>query len=223
MLDENGKFLLLNEKAASELGGKPVDFIGKTLFEVFSKELAEEYLNSNRELIQSGISRSYQRTFDLPIGRKTYWIVEQPIKDIDEKYYSLLRIATDITEKIESEELLKEAEHRYRTTFEQSPDGIIILDPENFRTIEFNNVVCEILGYTREEFEKLQINDYNFIERPSETKLHMEKILKEGRDDFETKFCTKNGEIKDVFVTGKVITLSGKKFCQSTFRDITER
>ncbi|MBA7528479.1 Adaptive-response sensory-kinase SasA [subsurface metagenome] len=223
MLDENGKYLLVNEKAASELGGKPEDFIGKTLFEVFSKDLAEENLNSNRELIQSGISRSYQRTFDLPIGRKTYWIVEQPIKDIDEKHYSLLSVATDITEKIESEELLKEAEHRYRTTFEQSPDGIIILDPENFRTIEFNNVVCEMLGYTREEFEKLQINDYEFIESPSETKLHMEKVLKEGRDDFETKFCTKNGEIKDVFVTAKVIILSGKKFFQSTFRDITER
>ena len=223
MFDENGTYLLVNEKAASELGGKPKDFIGKTLNDVFPKKIADEYLISNRELIQTGINRSYQRTFDLPSGKKTYWIVEQPLKDIDEKYTSLLSVATDISEKIKSEDLLKEAERRYRTTFEQSPDGIIILDLETLRAIEFNDVVCNMLGYSREEFEKLQINDYDAIEDPSETRKHVEKVLKEGRDDFETKFRTKNGEIKDIYVIAKTITLSGKQYFQSIFRDITER
>jgi PAS domain S-box-containing protein len=98
MLDEDGEYLLLNEKAASELGGTPDDFIGKTLHEVLPKRLADEYLISNRELIQKGKTRSYQRTFDLSVGKKTYWIIEQPIKDIDEKYSTLLSVATDITE-----------------------------------------------------------------------------------------------------------------------------
>ncbi|MFX1479881.1 MAG: MASE3 domain-containing protein, partial [Promethearchaeota archaeon] len=223
MLDKNGKYLIVNEKAAAELGGKPEDFIGKTLYDVFPKKLANEYYNNTRELIQKGINRAYQRTFKLPIGEKTYWIVEQPLKDIDDKNYSLLSISTDITERIKSEELLAEAELRYRTTFEQSPGGIIILDPETSKAVEFNDVICKILGYTREEFKDLKINDYDFKENPSETKLHIEKILKEGRDDFETKFITKNGEIRDVFVTGKIITLSGKQYLQSTFRDITEQ
>ena len=223
VLDENGVYLLVNEKAARKLGGKPLDFIGKTLIDVFPKKSAEDYLNSNRELIRKGITRSYQRTFDLPSGEKTYWIVEQPLKDIDEKFTSLLSVATDITEKIKSEELLKEAEHRYRTTFEQSPDGIIILDLEALRAVEFNDAVCNILGYSREEFEKLSINDYDAVEDPSETRTHVEKVLKEGRDDFETKFRTKNGEIKDIYVTAKTITLSGKQYFQSIFRDITER
>ncbi|MHA2391855.1 MAG: sensor histidine kinase [Promethearchaeota archaeon] len=223
MLDENGKYILVNEKAANDLGGKPEDFIGKSLYEVFPKKLADEYFNSNRELIKNGINRAYQRTFDLPTGKKTYWIVEQPLKDLDEKNYSLLSLSTDITERKKSEELLEEAELRYRTTFEQSPDGIIILDPENFKAVEFNDVVLKILGYTREEFQNLKINDYDFIEDPSETKTHIGKILREGRDDFETKFITKNGDIKDVYVTAKVIKLSGKTYFQSTFRDITEQ
>jgi len=118
---------------------------------------------------------------------------------------------------------IKEAEDRYHTAFEQSPDGIIILDRDSFRAIEFNEAACKILGYSRKEFEKLTINDYDAIERPSETKDHIEKILKEGRDDFETKFRTKIGEIKDVFVTAKIIQLSEKTYFQSTFRDITEQ
>jgi len=221
MLNADGHYLLVNEKAASELGGKPEDFIGKTLYDVFPNKLAEEYFNSNRELIQNGITRSYQRTFDLPTGQKTFWITEQPLTDIDEKYSSLLSVSTDITERMKSEELLKEAEQRYRTTFEQSPDGIIILDLDTFKAVEFNDAVCKMLGYTREEFEKLQINDYDVTENPSETREHIEKVLKEGRDDFETKFRTKNGEIKDIYVTAKVITLLRKTYFQSIFRDIT--
>ena len=119
MLNENGDYLLVNEKAANELGGKPEDFVGKSLFDVLPKEVAEEYLNSNRELIQSGNSRSYQRTFNQPSGRKTYWIVEQPLKDIDEKLSSLLSVATDITERKKAEERLSQlvstVSHELRT------------------------------------------------------------------------------------------------------------
>ncbi len=223
MVDENGVYLLVNEKAAEDLGGNLEDFIGKTLNDMFPEKIANEYLNSNRELIRDEISRSYQRTFDLPSGEKSFWIVEQPLKDIDGKNPSLLSVSTDITEKIKSESLLQEAELRYRTTFEQSPDGIVILDPETFKAVEFNDVVCNILGYSRDEFQKLQINDYDITENTEETKAHVEKISKEGRDDFETKFRRKNGEIIDVFVTAKVIKLSGRIYFQSTFRDITER
>lgn len=223
MVDENGVYLLVNEKAAENLGGNLENFIGKTLNDVFPEKIANEYLISNRELIRDEICRSYQRTFDLPSGEKTFWIVEQPLKDIDGKNPSLLSVSTDITEKIKSESLLQEAELRYRTTFEQSPDGIVILDPETFKAVEFNDVVCNILGYSRDEFQKLQINDYDITENTEETKAHVEKISKEGRDDFETKFRRKNGEIIDVFVTAKVIKLSGRIYFQSTFRDITER
>ncbi|MBA7622047.1 Adaptive-response sensory-kinase SasA [subsurface metagenome] len=223
MVDENGVYLLVNEKAAENLGGNLENFIGKTLNDVFPEKTANEYLISNRELIRDEICRSYQRTFDLPSGEKTFWIVEQPLKDIDGKNPSLLSVSTDITEKIKSESLLQEAELRYRTTFEQSPDGIVILDPETFKAVEFNDVVCNILGYSRDEFQKLQINDYDITENTEETKAHVEKISKEGRDDFETKFRRKNGEIIDVFVTAKVIKLSGRIYFQSTFRDITER
>jgi PAS domain S-box-containing protein len=119
MLNENGEFLLVNEKAASELGGMPEEFVGKTLFDVFSKELAEEYLHSNRQVIKSGNSRAYQRTFNLPSGRKTLWIVEQPLQDIDEKLSSLLSVSTDITERIKAEERLSQlvstVSHELRT------------------------------------------------------------------------------------------------------------
>ncbi|MFX0180386.1 MAG: MASE3 domain-containing protein [Candidatus Hodarchaeota archaeon] len=117
---------------------------------------------------------------------------------------------------------LKEAELRYRTTFEQSPDGIAIIDPERLKAIEFNDIICDLLGYSRQEFAMLKINDYNVIEDEKFTKSHIEKVFLNGRDDFETKFRTKSGEIKDIHVTAKVIKLGGRKYIQSILRDITE-
>ncbi len=119
--------------------------------------------------------------------------------------------------------MLKEAELRYRTTFEQSPDGIIILDSRTLKAVEFNDAICEILGYSREEFVKLKVPEYDANENIEDTKIHVDKILREGRNDFETKFLTKNGEIKDIYVIAKVINLGGKTYFQSICRDITDR
>jgi PAS domain S-box-containing protein len=119
--------------------------------------------------------------------------------------------------------LLKEAELRYRTTFEQSPDGIVILDPISLKAFEFNNEICHILGYKREEFANLSVPEYDVNEEPEDTMIHVNNILREGRDDFETKFITKNGEIKDIYIRAKVIKLSGKTYFQSICRDITEK
>ena len=132
-------------------------------------------------------------------------------------------IFRDITERMEAENKLKEAELRYRTIFEQSPDGVMILDYETLRAIGFNDVMCTMLGYTQTEFSKLRISDYDASENPQETKTRVDKILKVGRDDFETKFRTKYGDIKDIFVTVKLIELSGGSYFHSICRDITQQ
>jgi len=117
---------------------------------------------------------------------------------------------------------LKEAELRYRTTFEQSPDGIMIIDPERLKAIEFNDVICDLLGYSRKEFATMKVNNYDVIEDEKITKSHIQRAFRFGRDDFETKFKTKHGEIKDIYVTAKVIKLGGRKYIQAIYRDITE-
>jgi sigma-B regulation protein RsbU (phosphoserine phosphatase) len=89
--------------------------------------------------------------------------------------------------------------------------------------VEFNNAACRCLGYSREEFASLAISDYEAQETPDETGIHIEKTLREGRDDFETKHRTKAGEIKNVLVTVKTLTLSGAPLLHCIFRDITDR
>lgn len=122
-----------------------------------------------------------------------------------------------------TEKRLQESEERYRTFFEQAPDSILLIDVENGRFVEFNDKACQDLGYRRKEFAKLKISDIEAAESPQEVRKHVDNIIKEGGDFFETKQRTKNGEIRDVLVSTRIITIKGKKFIHSIWRDITVR
>jgi PAS domain S-box-containing protein len=136
---------------------------------------------------------------------------------------AVLSIARNITERKQMEMKLQEAEKRYRTLFNQAPLGILIIDPETAIAVEFNEEAHRQLGYTREEFAKLNVSDYEVLETSEDTRARMKEILLEGRDEFETKHRTKTGEIRDVRNTVQIVEFAGKKFFHIITQDITER
>jgi PAS domain S-box-containing protein len=134
----------------------------------------------------------------------------------------MLGIIRDVTEHEKMENTLREAEKRYHALFDKAPLGILVVD-ETATAVEFNEEAHRQLGYTREEFAKLKVYDYEVIETPEKTRARMKKIRREGKDEFETKHRTKNGEIRDVINTVQVIELAGKKFFHIITRDVTEQ
>ncbi|MBI4028188.1 MAG: PAS domain S-box protein, partial [Verrucomicrobia bacterium] len=117
----------------------------------------------------------------------------------------------------------QESELRYRTIFEQSPDGIAIIDPATTRLVEFNEAAHRQLGYSRDEFARLRISDLDASETPEETRSRIEKLLREGKDNFEALHRTKQGEIRNVLATVRTLRLDGRDALQCVFHDITER
>lgn len=117
---------------------------------------------------------------------------------------------------------LREAELRYRTLFDHSSDGILILDPATTLPIEYNEQTCRQLGYSREEFAYLQLSDIEALETQHEIRTRIRKAMDEGFDDFETLHRTKKGEIRHVHVTARMIDMSGKALYYCIWRDITE-
>jgi PAS domain S-box-containing protein len=67
---------------------------------------------------------------------------------------------TDVSERKKAELALQEESTRRRILFEQSPDGIVIIDPATARILEFNEVAHRQLGYSREEFARLSISEH---------------------------------------------------------------
>ncbi len=69
----------------------------------------------------------------------------------------------------------------YQELFASSPDGILLIDAETQRVIEFNEAVCRQLGYTRGEFTGVALSDYEASETREETRAHVQEVLREGK------------------------------------------
>jgi PAS domain S-box-containing protein len=132
-------------------------------------------------------------------------------------------VLIESAERKRAEEALRESEERYRVFFEEAPDSVMLIDAQTGAFVAFNDRAHENLGYSREEFQKLTISDVEAVESPQEVKKHIERIRTAGFGNFETKQRTKRGEIRDVRVAARIISIQGRTFLQSIWTDITER
>jgi len=107
VVSSDGKILMINKNAASLVGGKPKDFIGKSVYELDSKQDAENYIKRFREVIKSGKTKEYEYHVQLPTGN--YWIsaVISPVLEQNGTCNKVLIASRDITDK-----KLKEIEMR---------------------------------------------------------------------------------------------------------------
>jgi PAS domain S-box-containing protein len=122
-----------------------------------------------------------------------------------------------------AEEALRESEERYRAFFKQAPDSVVFFDAATGEMVEFNDLAHDNLGYTREEFRNLKIPDYEVIESAEEVGKHIEHVVRSGGDIFLTKHRTKNGEIRDIQVSARPVSLGGRTFIQGIWRDVTDQ
>lgn len=112
MVDLNGIFTMLNNEAAAGIGGKPGDFIGKSLYDVFPEELANEYMKSAHQVAESRKGLFKQSRMDLPAGEKWFSSNVQPIVESDSSIFSVLVISQDITEYKQADQALQESLER---------------------------------------------------------------------------------------------------------------
>ena len=124
---------------------------------------------------------------------------------------------------IQREKALTASESYYRAFFQHGMDGVLTLDPETARPLDFNDQVCRQLGYSRDEFAQLRLPDIEANETAEETKSHIQTIVRNGYDSFETRHRTKSGEIRHVHVAAQVINLDARQVYHCIWRDITDR
>jgi two-component system cell cycle sensor histidine kinase/response regulator CckA len=195
--------------------------IGQQILEVFPF-LPDAIRDEYEEVLRTGNTLVTEE--NTTIGEREYTTVVRKIPVFEEgKVSRVVTVIRDITEARKAEEGLRESEERYRALFEQAADTIVVIDAGTGAIVEFNDKAHENLGYTRREFEKLKISDFDIFDTPEEVARHLQKIVREGPDVFETKHRTKTGEIRDIEVSSRAIHVRERDFVQSIWRDITDR
>lgn len=217
--DLNGNFLEVNTVLCERLGYSREEFLGKNLTLIDTPKGQEKISSTFRMLEENG-----HVMFEGEHCRKdgTTIPVEIHATVIEYQHHpAILSVVRDITERKRNEQALRDAEDLYHTLFDLSPVGILLLDPETGRAVEFNQISHEALGYSAEEFARLSIHNYEVHESPEDIDAHI-ATLKNGQFEFfETQHRTKSGEIRDVTVSVKMIEIQGKGYLFSVYHDIT--
>ena len=120
-----------------------------------------------------------------------------------------------------AEAALRQSELEFRTVFESANDGIFISDPEG-RILEINGVACRTLGYSREEFLRMNLKDVNSPADAAKVRDRSMALDQQGCV-FEVRHLRKDGSELPVEVNARLFVFQGAPAILGVARDITER
>lgn len=129
---------------------------------------------------------------------------------------------TEITSVKQVQENLRESYAAVQSILETTLDGFWHTDLQG-RLLDVNPSYCQISGYTRDELLGLRISDLEAIESPGDTAERMERLIRTGRDQFETRHRRKDGSLWRVEVSTTFNAHLSTPSCFVFSRDITER
>ncbi|MFP4001436.1 MAG: PAS domain S-box protein [Thermoplasmata archaeon] len=149
------------------------------------------------------------------------------IKDQKGDPSGLLGTMVDISERKEKEKKLQRERKKFEEIFNNANDAIYLhrLTEEGMpgSFVEVNDIACEMLGYSKEEFADMSPQDIDASEESEKLPKIMEDLLDKGEKRFEMVHQTKDGHKVPVEIHSHVFELDGKGLALSIARDITER
>ncbi|MHC1743609.1 MAG: PAS domain S-box protein [Syntrophobacteraceae bacterium] len=127
----------------------------------------------------------------------------------------------DLTDQKRAEEALKKELIRRRVLFEQSRDGMVVLD-QTGRAYEANQTFADMLGYPLEEVGQLHVWDWDAQWNRQELEEKIRLVDAEG-EFFETVHRRKDGTTYHVEISTSGAVLDGEKHVFCACRDISRR
>ncbi len=239
--DLNGKITRMNPAAENLTGWSFEEARGEPIAKVFrivNSKTRKKVRNPVNTVLKTGkIVGLANHTLLISKLGEEYQIADSgaPILDANGKITGVVLVFRDVTREYELREKVMLSEARYRSLFEQSRDGVAIHDL-NGKLINVNPALCELFGYSEEEFLRLNITQTLFDDEESQQQGReaLQEINKkglrtwieidtEGYVHFTGKCVTKTGDSLLADVTSTVVDANGEQLVTVIFRDITEK
>jgi len=209
------RVLEINAAYKSIIGIDPVNVVGRSSCEAYDTELPP-YLHEYANVVKHRQPMRFESWF-APL-KKFFSISVVPWRDI-----GFATIFTDITERKNAEQGLRDSEERLSTLFKQAADGIVLIDVETLKFAEFNEAACAALGYDRAEFAQLDLSQINPALTSEMIREAVDGIVESGAVDFETVHRHKDGSSRNVEVSNRVLRTKGRTYIAAIWTDITQR
>jgi PAS domain S-box-containing protein len=129
---------------------------------------------------------------------------------------------TDITERKQAEEAIRQSEKRFSQAFQASPVPIVITALADGRYVEVNDAWLHLMGYMRTEVIGKTSMELNVWAEPKDRSVVVQELLATGslrNEEHLTK--TRSGELRNVLLSAEVLELNDRPHMLCFIYDIT--
>lgn len=138
----------------------------------------------------------------------------------DARIYDEDNLAFELAETREQLQLTKD---RYQNLFENSSSAIFIIDPDTGVCLNGNLAAEELTGYNRDQIGAMTIFDLCHPQEHHKLMGEMKTVVSGGRSgDLEISIVRKDGLLRTIALSNKMLTYGGQRVVQSILRDVTE-
>lgn len=219
ILDSNGRLVLYSKSFTNMLGYSDNEMNNLYVYDwdnsVMKKNIKDfiNSLSSTPLIFETKHKRKDGSVYDAEISAKCI--------ELEGEIY-LYASSRDITDKKQTDEKISKAEKKFHSLFDESLDGIALLDLNTQCFIEFNQKVLDMYGYDAVEFMKVTPRDLDILHDQEQIIKTQQNIQEKGIDRFITKHKTKNGAILDVLVNAVKLDIDDEPCLYVSIHDITE-
>ena len=130
MMDRDGRFIAVNNEFIRRRGVESADSIlGKTAFDFFARETAEEFAEQDRRVLQGGTLIEIEYAAPHPDGSiHSFFAIKFPVCGVDGEITNIGVFSNDITAIKRAETALRDSEARFRAVIDNSPTAISVKD-----------------------------------------------------------------------------------------------
>jgi diguanylate cyclase (GGDEF)-like protein/PAS domain S-box-containing protein len=221
IFDTNGKFVVAN-KAVSIYGYSIEELINKPFSDFILPIDLERVTAHFIEAVEGKATNYACAILDKGGLRREISVTNIPIF-VNEQITGVYTIIKDITQHIKAQNLLMEAEAKYRSLIENSLVGVYIM--QDGKLVYVNPRLCEMSGYKCEDLIGLSVSKFIY---PEDLPLVNENILKRlnngtGTIKYEYRAIKKDKSVITFELYGSKIVYNGRDAIIGTVIDITER
>ncbi len=195
------------------------------LLDTIHPDYREEFYNKVLESAKS--LKPFNYTFKVINGDRQPWIeVHSTPEKLNDGSILWDGLLLDVTERIETEEKLKNSELTYREIFNAVNDSIFIHDINTGIILDVNNSMLEKYGYSLEEVNENKVVSFSSGVYPYTPEIANKYLFKAAQGEvqvFEWQCKKKSGEVFWAEISLKRGKIAGKDCIIAIERDITER
>ena len=206
--NKENTFIKVNRAFCEAVKKTKAELEGKSLFDLYPKEIADAYWKDDKEVIASGVAKL---NIVEPLASKevgTIWVSTNkiPYKNNTGEIIGVIGFSIDITKIKLVEDKLKESEERFRSAFEASSIGMGLISLGG-SFMKVNNAMGTILEVTSLSLEGKAVKDMTY---PSDRDVFiktLESLEKNSTSSLqvEIRFIKKNGTLINGLVSVSLV------------------